>query len=479
MKTQSNRQKERPHNPAISTESTWTRREFLRTGAAGMVGFQIASATVLGLDGKPGANSRVTLAGIGVGGVGFGQLQECEKVGFQIVALCDVDWNYAKKAFDRWPQARRYRDFRELLQSEDDKIDAVYIGVPDHWHALITLAALRRGKHVCCVKPLTRTIREARAVVQAARLAGVATQMTAAPNTTEEGCRTCELIWAGAIGEVREVHLWSSRPLWPQGMLPPDGSDPVPKEFDWKMWQGPAPHRPFKKEWPLGHYALRMVKALHGKPWFHSVYHPWNFRGWWDFGTGALGDMGCHHLNIPFRVLGLDAPRRIEATSTVVFEETAPLASVVTLDFPPKNDRGPIRVVWYDGGLRPPMPNELRGWRLPSEGVLYVGTEGVMLGSKIVNPERAKKFADVPRALPRRGGTWKEWYEACQGGEEAGCAFEWAGPLTEAVLLGNIAIRVGKTLEWDAKAGRFTNNQRANELLDPHYQNGWSLDIRV
>jgi hypothetical protein len=414
----------------------------------------------------------LNLAGVGVGGVGFGQLQACEKAGFRIASLCDVDHEYAKKAFDRWPQAARYRDFRELLQAEGDKLDAVYCGTPDHSHAVICMAALRRKKHVCCVKPLTRTIHERQCIVEAARAADVATQVTASPNTSEVACRTCELIWAGAIGPVREVHVWSNRPLWPQGMARPAGADPIPAHLDWDLWIGPAPLRPFKDVWPEDHLAVLQVGARHSR----GVYHPWNFRGWWDFGTGALGDMGCHHLNTPYRALKLGQPARIHASSTRVLPETAPLGSIVTYDFPARQDLPPCRVVWYDGGLKPPCPPEIAHRPMPDEGTLYVGDEGRMLGPKVLDPERAAKFEKVPQTLARRAGTWGEWYEACRGGEPAGCNFEWAGPLTDFVLLGNIAIRTGKMLHWDAQSGSFSDNPDANKFLQQPYRDGWSLD---
>jgi hypothetical protein len=383
-----------------------------------------------------------------------------------------VDDVYAKRSYDRWPDARKYRDFREMLDKEGDRIDAVYCGTPDHTHALITMAALRRKKHVCCVKPLTRTIAECRTVVATAREAGVATQVTASPNTSERACRTCELIWAGAIGPVREVHIWSDRPLWPQGMMRPAGEDPVPATFDWKLWLGPAPVRPFVEKWPPGHLALAQVGSGNPQP---AVYHPWNFRGWWDFGTGALGDMGCHHLNTPYRVLKLKYPTHVSATATRAMGESAPLASIVTYNFPQRDSLPPVRIVWYDGGIRPPAPRELEGRQLPADGELYVGDDGMMLGAEILPPERAKKFESVPRTLPRRSGTWGEWMEAVRGGEPAGCNFDWAGPLTEFVLLGNLAIRTGKPVEYDAEQAQVRNNPAADALVREPYQNGWTL----
>jgi predicted dehydrogenase len=452
---------------------SWNRRRFLAiSAAAGPVLFGLAPR---GRAAGGSRRERPRLAAVGVGGVGHGQVQALEKAGFEIRVLCDVDDVHAQKSYDRWPDARRYRDFREMFQAEGDRIDAVYCGVPDHTHAVIVMEALRRRKPICCVKPLTRTIHEARVLRRAAREAGVATQMTAAPNTSEAACRTCELIQAGALGPVREVHLWTNRPLWPQGMTRPPGSDPVPDTLDWDLWLGPAPKRPFKREWPAGSLPLTQVWASHGHPPFHTVYHPWNFRGWWDFGTGALGDMGCHYFNTPFRALRLRHPVAIEASSTMVTDETAPLASVVTYDFPARGGLPPVRLIWYDGGIRPPVPRELADDGLAPEGILYVGDEGLMLDREIFPESRARQFADVPRTLPRRGGTWTEFAEACAGGEPAGCAFDWAVPLTETVLLGNIAIRVGKPLRWDGPAGRFTNSDAANALVRQPYHNGWTL----
>ncbi len=463
-----------PAEPPKLSQTSFDRRQFLRTSAAALAAVSVVPASVFG------ANNRPALAGVGVGGVGFGQLQDCEKAGFQVTVLCDVDDVFAKKAYDKWPQARRYRDFRELFAAEADRIDAVHVATPDHTHALITLAALRRKKHVCCVKPLTRTAHEGRVLLAPARQAGVATQMTAAPYTTEEPRRLHEWIEAGLLGAVREVHIWTNRPVWPQGMTRPPGEDPVPSTLDWKLWLGPAPVRPFKGNWPDNAYPLRQLKS--SPDWvqqYRGVYHPFNFRGWWDFGTGALGDMGCHHFNPVVRALKLGPPIHVEATCTKAGEETAPLASIVTYDFAAREGLPPMRIVWYDGGLQPPRPAELDA-ALPEEGALYFGDAGKLLysweGEKFLSPGLAAKARDVPKTLPRRSGTWGEWFEACHGGEPAGCEFNWAVPLTELVLLGNIAIRTGKRLDWDAAQMKFTNHEPANAFLNPPYHNGWSLD---
>jgi hypothetical protein len=255
-------------------------------------------------------------------------------------------------------------------------------------------------------------------------------------------------------------------------MARPGGEDPVPAHLDWDLWVGPAPMRPFKSEWPDGYLALQQL--LNKDP-RRAIYHPWNFRGWWDFGTGALGDMGCHHLNIPRRALKLDHPTSVQATSSKVLPETAPLASMVTYDFPARQDMPPVRVVWYDGGLKPPAPPEMGDKPLGGEGVLYLGDEGAMLGEHILSPARAKQFAQTPKTLQRRPGLWDEWLHACRGGEPASCSFDWAGPLTELVLLGNIAIRTGTRLEWDGAKMRFTNDKAANKYVEEPYREGWAL----
>ncbi len=426
------------------------RRNFLKLSSGAVLAAVTPTFPCISVVGAS-PNSKPVVAGVGVGGVGFGQLQECEKAGFQISVLCDVDDVYAKKAYDRWKQARQYRDFREMLHAEGDKIDAVYVGTPDHTHAIIVKAALQHKKHVCCVKPLTRTIYEGRSLLETAKKVNTATQMTAAPHTSDMSCQVCEYIQGGVIGAVREVHIWSNRPVWPQGMMRPEGEDPVPQTLDWKLWIGPAPMRPYKGKWPAGHYALSQLKA--SVDWvaqYNGVYHPFNFRGWWDFGTGALGDMGCHHFNTVYRALKLRSPSYVNATSTKIMPESAPLASLITYDYPARENMPPLRLVWYDGGLQPPRPVGYDKPKMPEEGNLYIGDEGVMLhsweGIQLLPSSRAAAAKDIKKSLPRRSGTWGEWFEACTGGEKAGCDFEWAVPLTEAVLLGNIALRTGTPL---------------------------------
>lgn len=448
------------------------RRTFLKhTGALAGV-FTIVPSSVLGGPGRTAPSDKITLAGIGVGGVGHSQLQKCDSQGGQVVALCDVDDVYAKKSFDLWPQAKRYRDFREMLDAETD-VDAVYCGTPDHSHAVIVVPALQKKKHVCCVKPLTRTIYESRRVMEEAQKVNVATQVTASSHATEHGCLTCEMIWDGAIGDVQEVHLWTNRPLWPQGMLRPKGQDPIPNTLDWDLWLGPAPARPFKDKWADDYLALHQLHFQHTQK---AVYHPWNFRGWWQFGTGALGDMGCHYFNTPKKALKLGHPIRISASSTRVTDETAPLASMVVWEFPAREDMPPVKAFWYDGGLRPPRPSELEpGRNMPDSGILYIGTKGKMLGNRIIPESKMKAYTIPPKTLVRRSGIWGEWFEAMRGGQKPTCEFGWGGDLSELVLLGNIALRVNQTLNWDGPKMEFTNSTQANQLVKEPYRDGWSL----
>jgi len=452
-----------------------SRRDFMYGAGATFAALTIIPGHVLGRAGHVPPSETIQVAGVGVGGVGHGQIRSIsQQANTKIVVLCDVDDVYAAKTYDYFPKARRYRHFREMLDAEADKIDAVYCGTPDHSHAVICMAAIEKAKHVLCVKPLTRTIHEARVLVKAAREAQVATQVTASSNTSDGVCRLCEMIWDGAIGEVREAHVWSNRPLWPQGMLRPPGQDQIPKTLDWDLWIGPAPMRPFVAQWRDGDLTLRQVKASKNpRP---AVYHPWNFRGWWDFGTGALGDMGCHHFNHVFKALKLRYPTSVSASASKVFDETAPLASVVAYDFGAREGMPPLRLYWYDGGLKPPRPAELESGReLPASGNMYIGDKGVILGNRIIPEKKMNAYKLPPKTLERRSGTWGEWVEAIRGGQEASCNFDWASILTEAVLLGNIAIRTGRTLSWDAENMKFANDSNANKYVKEPYRSGWSL----
>ena len=459
------------------------RRSFVKRGAAASVFFAapaIVPRHVLGGEGYTPPSEKITLAGIGIGGVGHGQIKGLSQAGFEVVALCDIDDLHAKKTYDLFPQARRYHDYRKLLADEGDKVDAVYCGTPDHTHAFVTLAALRAKKHVCCVKPLTRTVEECYRVVEEAKRAGTATQVTASPHTDERSCRIREIIASGILGDIVEAHAWTRRPVWPQGMPDyPDFSDPVPDTLKWELWLGPVEHRPYAKEWPKG----SAIPKLSLEGWSGAaVYHPFNFRGWFEFGAGALGDMGCHWANTIYKALELDHPTMITAHSTRCSHAAFPLASIVTFDYPKRANFPELRFVWYDGGMKPPAPRELGGEPMPIEGVMYVGTKAKLLvamegkgGTRILNPELDAKAQTIPATLPRRGRIWDEWMTACKGGEKAGCNFEWAKLITDFVLLGNLAVQTRGAVAFDPVEMRITNNPDADARLRAKYYNGFVL----
>jgi predicted dehydrogenase len=451
-------------NKTNARPGIFTRRQFMGGLAISSAAFMVVPNRVLGLGGSTSANEKLNIAGIGIGGQGGADINEMKSE--NIVALCDVDWAHAAGTFKRFPQAKRHKDFRKMLEEQKD-IDAVVVGTPDHLHAFASMAAIKMGKHVYCEKPLTHSVWEARQVAQAARQYKVATQMGNQGQASEETRRLSELVWAGAIGPVREAHIWTDRPsnglfaeYWPQGVARPKDTPPVPDTLSWDLWLGPAPERPY-----------------------NPAYLPFKWRGWWDFGTGALGDIGCHAMDPVFRALKLGAPTSVEATSTRVNEETYPLGSTVTYHFPARGEMPPVKLVWYDGGLRPPRPEGLEdGQVMGTNGRLLIGDKGVMLGNRVVPESRRKEFEETPRSIPRSPGHYKEWIEACKGGKPGGSNFDWAGPLAEAVLLGNVALRsklredmTRYKLLWDASNLRITNLPEANQFLRREYRQGWSI----
>ena len=444
-----------------------TRRGFMGTAAAGVAAFTVVPRHVVAGSGDAAPSEKINIAGVGIGGQGGHDINQLASQ--NIVALCDVDWRQARGIFDRYPNAKRYKDFREMLDKEDKNIDGVVVGTPDHTHAIVSMAAIKRGKHVYCEKPLTHTVREARLLADAAREAKVATQMGNQGQASEETRLLCETIWDGAIGQVREVHVWTDRPLnginkwyWPQGVDRPSAQDQIPETLDWDLWLGPAPMRP---------YANR-------------VYHPFVWRGWWDFGTGALGDIGCHSMDPVFRALKLGYPTSVEAACTLVNNETYPVASRVTYQFPARGDLAPVTLHWYDGGMKPPRPAELEdGRKWDTNGQLYVGDKGKMLGCRLIPEARQKEYGKPPQKLERSIGHYMEWVVACKGGKPAGSNFpDHAGLLAQVVLMGNIALRpalkdkmLGTKLFWDAKEFKFTNIPEANQYLTKEYRQGWAI----
>lgn len=465
-----------------------SRRAFLGRSAlvASAFQFQFVPGSVLGLNGAEPANSRLNIAGIGIGGQGGSDVNQFPDE--NIVALCDVDWSHASGTFKRFPNARKWKDYRKMLEEQKD-IDAVVVGTPDHLHAFASIAAMRAGKHVYCEKPLTHSVWEARQVTAFARKTKLATQMGNQGVASLDTRRLCELVWADAIGPVREAHVWTDRPAqglfkeyWPQGVDRPKDTPPVPETLEWDLWLGPAPLRPY-----------------------HPVYLPFKWRGWWDFGTGALGDIGCHAIDPVFRALKLGAPTSVQGSSTRVNTETYPLGSMVTYQFPargaepqahntytrgldPKVAGGlampEVKLVWYDGGLRPPRPEALpKGVPMGDNGRLLIGDKGFILGSTVWPEARRKEIGTIPEVITHSAGHYLEWARACKGGPAAGSNFDFAGPLAEAVLLGNVALRVQLREEltrtrllWDSDALAVSNVPEAAPFIRREYRQGWMLE---
>lgn len=431
---------------------------------------------VLGGPGYQAPSDTLNIAGVGVGGMGRRYLQNCESE--NIIALCDVDPGFAAKVFRRYPKAKVYADFREMLDKEKS-VDAVVVGTPDHNHAIVQMAALRLKKHVYSAKPLTHNLMELRTVMDAAREAKVATQMSVQSCAGDEAQTTAEILLSGVIGPVAEVHVWCDHPLYPAGQQRPAAQPGLPEGMDWNRWIGPAPYRAF-----------------------HPLYHPWLWRSWWDFGTGTIGDMTCHGLHVFYEAMELGAPVSAHGSRTKMHgglfhmapdgKETLPplietpecesYASMVTWDFPARGSHPPVRVHWYDGGLRPPRPLELDGRTpLPSAGLLFVGSKGKLLagysgGANRLLPEKQfRDFTAPPKTLRRTVGHYKEWILAAKGGPAASCNFAIGGQLTEVALVGTLAARTARYLEWNSAGLRITNDAPANALVNPPYRDGWTL----
>lgn len=442
----------------MGKQNTISRRNFLGTSAAIAAGFTILPSHVIAGFGHKPPSDKLNIAGIGVGGMGHRNLRNMETE--NIVALCDVDWNYAgRNSFLRWPLAKKYWDYREMFEKQKD-IDAVVIATPDHSHALPALMAMREGKHVFLQKPLAHSVYESRILRETANHYGVATQMGNQGNSDEGIRQICEWIWAGTIGEVTHVDAWTNRPIWPQGLERPQKEQRIPKTLNWDLFIGPARIRPYNK-----------------------IYHPWNWRGWWDFGTGALGDMACHILDPVFKALMLEYPVSVQGSSTPVNIESAPNAEFVKYEFPrrdnlPKVAMPEVTVHWYDGGLMPPRPDELEAGEPmgdESGGCIFYGSSGkIMCGTYAQNPTLlpTKEMAhfNQPQKSIRRitnamnGGHEQDWIRACKEDKnarlEASSHFNYAGPLNEMVVMGVLAVRLQslqRKLLWDGPNMRFTN----------------------
>lgn len=445
-----------------------SRRQFLKQGLMGAAAFAIVPNSVLGKAyGHKAPSDKLNIAGIGVGGVGRRNMNNMKTE--NIVALCDVDWKYALKTFNDFPKAKRFKDWREMFDRFGKSIDAVMIATPDHTHAVIAANAITLGKHVYVQKPLTHSVYEARLLTKLAKKYKVATQMGNQGSSFEWNKRVAEWIWAGEIGEVREVHCWTDRPIWPQGLMKPTDTPPVPDTLDWNLWIGPAEMRPY-----------------------NPTYCPWNWRGWYDFGTGALGDMACHIMDPAVLALNLKYPTKVQASSTLSNLYSPPYAEMITYTFPARPKKGnvempEVKVTWYDGGLMPPRPAEL----LPGEmlgdengGILIVGSKGkIMTGCYGMNPtllpkSRMEGFKDPTPQLRRVitsdvASVWdsnaheQDWIRACKeparSRVETCSNFDFSGPFTEMVVMGVMATRLAgitglqKELEWDGEKMEFTN----------------------
>jgi predicted dehydrogenase len=444
----------------MKSQSTTSRRSFLTSTA--LTGTSLAFPWV-SVRNVLGANSRLNIAAIGAGGKGGVDIGYCAEE--NVVALCDVDTRNAAGSFKKFPKARIYEDFRVLLEKENHHIDAVTISTPDHTHAHPAILAMRSGKHVYCQKPMTHTVEEARMLTQIARETGVVTQMGNQGHSQSHSRRLVELIRAGVLGEVRQAHVWTDRPIWPQGLTRPKNSQPAPDTMNWDLWLGPAPKRPY-----------------------HASYAPFNWRGWWDFGTGALGDMGCHNMDLAFFSLDLRDPIEISGSGEGGTSESPPKASRVHWKFPANDTRGPVEMTWYDGG-RKPDPSLVRLKTLPGNGCILMGTKDTLYvpsywgAGSFLSGATMEDHNKVEASLPRWPGGDQdndkahhhEWIAACKGEAKALSDFDYAGPMTESVLLGNVALRTRHTIQWDAKQMQVTNDPHANQYIRKHYRKGWEL----
>lgn len=428
-----------------------SRGQFLSRGAVGLAGLSIIPSTVLGKAfGHTAPSDKLNVAGVGVGGRGSQVLRDLGDQNF--VALCDTDWKYAKSTFERYPNAKKYVDYRVMLDEMGKDIDAVMVATADHTHAMIAADSMTLGKHVYCEKPLTHTVYESRLLTKLADHHGVATQMGNQGSSAEGVRKVCDWIWNGEIGEICKVEAFTDRPIWPQGLTRPTVEHKIPKTLDWDKFIGPAQMRPY-----------------------NEIYSPWNWRGWWDFGTGALGDMACHILHPVFKGLKLGSPTSVQGSSTSLLSDCAPSAQMVTLRFParqnlPKVAFPEVEVVWYDGGLKPQRPAGLpAGKVLNDQGgcVIFHGTKDTLIcGCYGVNPYLLSgREPQVPSVHPVVTiGHGLDFVRAAKESKENRVKtlsdFSEAGPFNEMVVMGVLAVRLqelNKELLWDGVNMKFTN----------------------
>lgn len=471
-----------------------SRRKFIRNSSLSIGGIMIVPRDILGGVGYTAANDRLNLAAVGAGGKGASDIRDAagfnrltQKSKENVVALCDVSSKEAENTFKMFPKASRYEDYRAMFAEMGDKIDAVTISTPDHMHAPPAMMAMKAGKHVYVQKPLTHDVYEARMLTEAARKYDIVSQMGNQGSSGEGVRKITEWVEAGAIGEIREVHCWTNRPVWEQGMTRPEGSIAIPDYLNWDLWLGTAPKRPY-----------------------HNGYQPFNWRGWWDFGTGALGDMACHIMDPAVRALKLKypisvqafAPKKVVNWQRVDSLESPPTSSIVHYEFPERDGLPAVKLTWYDGGMMPPRPEELGDNEKMGNsdgGVLFVGSSGkLMCDCYGANPRLLPKAANDDFVEPSQTLTrvkeknhQRNWIAAIRGEAEASSDFDYAGPFSEIVLMGNLAIRslytqekqgngmaytgTGKKLRWDGENMKITNYEPANQFVKRDYAGGHKL----
>ena len=449
-----------------------SRRQFVQRAGLGVALFNILPGRVVNGAEGPAPGAKVNVAGIGIGSRGGADIEEVAGLGHNIAALCDVDENYAAKEFAKYPNAKRFTDYRVMFDKMGKEIEAVVIGTPDHTHALIAMEAMRRGKHVYCEKPLAHSVQEVRKLVTASHKFKVVTQLGNQGHSSDTIRRLCEWVWAGAIGQVHTVHaacdafknVYCQIPNLPKVSEQHD----VPKGLDYDLWVGPVPFEPYSPLWV-----------------------PWNWRGWTHFGTGTIGDWICHVVDPSFWALDLGAPSTITAEvkdyDLATQGLTYPPGAKVTFEFAAKGQRGPVKLVWHDGNETIPKPDGFPAdEKIPGTGAILIGDKGMIVhGSHgagschlvpdTLNEQYAGKNAPAPKIPRVKGHAW-DWIEAIRENRKAGSSFDYGGPLTELALLGLIAIHhPGQTLQWDSRVMRFPNNLEASKYLASKYRPGWTV----
>jgi predicted dehydrogenase len=470
-----------------------TRRRFIYTSALAAGATVVTGPVFAASPRKLSANDKLNIGCVGCGGKGSSDIQWCSSE--NIVALCDVSENAIDRQKQNFPNARIYKDYRQMLEKEKS-LDAIDIATPDHMHAVIASMAIKMGKHVYCQKPLTHDVYEARVLRDLAKKHKVATQMGNQGSASDGLRRAVEVVQSGLVGSVRQAHVWTNRPIWPQGLDRPEGSDPVPPGLDWDLWLGTAPARPFKQ-------SRGAEQAGGGRRGSNGVYQPFNWRGWQDFGTGALGDMACHTVNWPFRALSLGYPTEIEAESSGMNKEMYPMNSKIRFEFPAREGQPPLTFHWYDGGNQPSkeLTSDIVSLldKVSTSGCLLIGDKGQLFSSedgdqdfrffvKLKDEKELKRATDheavkaIPEKLARNAFQGSpdqrqhlEWISACKGGKPGYSDFDIAAYLTEIILLGCVALRTGKKLEWDGPSMKAKNAPESAQYVKREYRKGWSL----